>query len=71
MDLTKDEAYAVASFIDSYLIDMIRNDTDIDNVGWLINMVTAYQKLCAFSGYEGLTDDCAHQVSWMEDDDGK
>ena len=28
-------------------------------------------KLCAFSGYEGMTDDCAHQVSWMEDDDGK
>ncbi len=66
MNLTKDEAYAVANFIDSGLIDMIRNDTDIDSVGWLINMATAYQKLCAFSGYHGLTDDCAEEFTYNE-----
>ena len=71
MDLTKDEAYAVATFIDSSLIDMIRTDTDVDSMCWLVNIASAYRKLCAFSGYKGLTDDCAHQVSWMEDDDGK
>ena len=53
MELTKDEAYAVANFIDTSLIDMIRNDTDVDSMCWLVNITSAYQKLCAFSGYEG------------------
>ena len=66
MNLTKDEAYAVASFIDSDLIEMIRRDTDIDSLGWVINMVTAYQKLCAFSGYHGMTDDCAKEFTYDE-----
>ncbi|MBR6859722.1 MAG: hypothetical protein IKM73_00175 [Acidaminococcaceae bacterium] len=57
MDLTKDEAYAVADFIDTSLIDMIRNDTDLDSMCWLVNITSAYQKLCAFSGYEGMTDE--------------
>lgn len=56
-DLTKDEAYALADFIDIALYDRIRNDTDIDSMTWLKNMLHAYEKLCAFSGYVGLTED--------------
>jgi hypothetical protein len=35
-------------------------------MGWLISMVTAYQKLCAFSGYHGLTDNCAENYTYDE-----
>ena len=55
--LTKDEAYAVADFIDCALYDRIRNDTDIDCMQWLRNIVHAYEKLCRFSGFVGLTDE--------------
>ena len=55
MELTKDEAYAVANFIDFNLIENIRNK-DCDNIEWLINMIHAYEKLRDFSGYEGLTE---------------
>lgn len=58
MELTKDEAYAVADLISVDLIDRIRNDIDIDSMEWLINIVHAYEKLCKFSGYVGLTDNC-------------
>lgn len=53
--LTKDEAYAVADIISIDLIDRIRNDTDIDSMEWLINIVHAYEKLCEYSGYVGFT----------------
>lgn len=54
--LTKDEAYAVANHIDLTLYDSIRTDTDIDSMKWLRNIVHAYEKLCAYSGYVGLTE---------------
>lgn len=54
-DLTKDEAYAVCDMIDTSLIDMIRNDTDIDSIKWLASIIHAFEKLSAFSGYVGLT----------------
>jgi hypothetical protein len=57
IDLTKDEAYALADFIDTGLYDRIRNDVDIDSMKWLRNIVHAYEKLCLYSGYVGLTDD--------------
>lgn len=56
LNLTKDEAFAVANHIDMTLFDAIRTDTEIDSLQWLINMVHAYEKLCDFSGYVGLTD---------------
>lgn len=57
LELTKDEAYAIANHIDFTLIDTIRNDTDIDSVQWLRNIVHGYEKLCEYSGYVGLTED--------------
>ena len=54
--LTKDEAYAIAEHIDHTLIQEIRNDTDIDSLGWLKNIIHGYEKLCAASGFVGLTE---------------
>ena len=59
--LTKDEAYAIAEFIDCYLFDRIRNDPDADSLQWLINVVHAYEKLCAYSGFVGLTESERHE----------
>ena len=54
--LTVSEAYAVADLIATTIFDEIRNDTEIDSLEWLINIVHAYEKLKERSGYVGLTD---------------
>jgi hypothetical protein len=54
--LTKDEAYSIANHIDSTLIQSIRDDVEIDSIQWLRNMIHGYEKLCAYSGYVGLTE---------------
>ena len=51
LKLTKQEAYAVADFIDMNLIETIRNDTDIDSMLWLRNIVKAYEKLAKYGEY--------------------
>lgn len=56
IELTRQEAYAVADFIDANLYDAIRRDTDIDSMEWLRNVIHAYEKLCKGSGYIGLTE---------------
>ena len=56
IDLTKAEAYAVADIIDTYNFQMIRDDPDIDNMSWLRNILSAFDKLCDVSGYQGVTD---------------
>ena len=47
-ELTKDEAYAIADFIEINLMQVIRNDADIDSMRWLKNMIHGYEKLCKF-----------------------
>lgn len=54
--LKKDEAYAVAEFIDGNLYDYIRNDEEIDSMQWLRNVLHAYEKMCVASGYVGTTE---------------
>ena len=54
--LTKDEAHAVAEFIDMNFIDEIRNNDNVDNMYWIRNVIHAYEKLCEYSGYVGLTE---------------
>ena len=54
--LTKDEALAIAHYIDMTLYDTIRNDTDIDSLAWLRSVVHGYEKLCAFGDYVGMTE---------------
>ena len=55
-ELTKGEAYAVAEFIDMNIFSAIRNDEDWDNFQSLRNLIHAYEKCCAVSGYVGVTD---------------
>ena len=50
--LTKQEAGALANFVDFWIFDAIRKDPDADNVKWLLNLVHAYDKLCVYSGYQ-------------------
>lgn len=57
IELTKSEAYSLADFISMNLIDIIRNDTEIDSMQWIRNIVHAYEKLCEYSGYKGYTED--------------
>lgn len=56
LDLTKDEAYSLADFVAMNIFTVIRDDVDIDSVQWLRNVVHAYEKLCAYSGYVGMTE---------------
>ena len=45
VELTKTQCQVVAEFIEMNILDVIRNDTDIDNVAWLENMLDAKQVL--------------------------
>ena len=56
MNLTKDEAYAVAEFIDTNIFTAIRDDVDWDSFYNLRNLIHGYEKLCEISGYVGMTD---------------
>ena len=56
IELTKNEAYSIAEFIDCNIFMAIRNDLDWDSFQTLRNIVHAYEKCCAFSGFIGLTD---------------
>lgn len=56
VELTKGEAIAIADLIDRALFREIRDDCDIDSMPWLRRIVHAYDKLCEYSGFEGLTE---------------
>ena len=55
-ELTKDEAYAIAEFIDMNIFTAIRNDVEWDSFMALRSLVHGYEKCCAMSGFVGLTD---------------
>ena len=66
IELTKDEAYSVAQFIDWNILNVVRNDVDWDSFQCLRNLCHAYEKLCEISGYVGVTDDEEGKVSERE-----
>lgn len=45
IDLTTSECKQLADFIEYNIFDVIRNDTDIDNIGWMECMMSTYKKL--------------------------
>ena len=45
IDLTESQCRNLCDFIEFNVFDYIRNDKDIDNIGWLIEIIGAYQKL--------------------------
>ncbi len=65
LNITKAEAEALCNHIDMTLIQTIRDDTDIDSMNWLRSMVHAYEKLCAYCGYVGLTES-AKDCEWAK-----
>ena len=45
VELSKAQCQAVADFIEMNILDVIRNDVDIDNIVWLENMLDAKKML--------------------------
>ena len=45
IDLTESQCKNLCDFIEFNIFEYIRNDKDIDNIDWLVNMMEAYQKL--------------------------
>ncbi len=41
IDLTKSQCESLIDYIEMNLLDVIRNDTDIDNLCWVQNILTA------------------------------
>lgn len=41
IDLTKDQCLSLVEYIEFYLLDVIRKDTDIDRLEWLENIISA------------------------------
>ena len=68
-ELTKAEASAVASYIDLTLFPTIRDNPDIDNVQWLRNLIHGYEKLCAYSGFVGATENREENPMWWKDEE--
>ena len=54
--LSKEEAYAIAEFIDTNIFEAVRNDVEWDSFQALRSLIHGYEKCCAMSGYVGLTD---------------
>lgn len=54
--LTKNEAFAIAEFIDMNIFTAIRTDEDWDSFYNLRCLIHGYEKCCAISGYIGVTD---------------
>ena len=45
IDLTESQCKNLYDFIELNIFEYIRNDKDIDNIDWLVDMIGAYQKL--------------------------
>ena len=45
IDLTKSQCKNLCDFIEFNIFENIRDDTDIENIDWLVDMMEAYQKL--------------------------
>ena len=43
VELTKDQCESLVDFIELNLLDIIRNDTDIDNLNYVRNLLNALQ----------------------------
>lgn len=41
IDLTKDQCLSLIEYIEYYLLDVIRKDTDIDRLEWVTNILNA------------------------------
>ena len=44
IEITKDEAESLLDFIGVSFFDAIRNDEDVDNLEWAMNIMLVYKK---------------------------
>lgn len=52
VELTLGEAETLTDLIELYIFEIIRNDEDIDNINWLVNVMSIYEK-CKYPGKGG------------------
>lgn len=52
IELTKSQCASLCDLIEVHLIDIIRNDTDIDNINWVRNILDAHKVFEAVSNIE-------------------
>lgn len=52
MEITKSEASSLCDFIETHIFNVIRDDPDIDNIAWLVNLMNVFQRAAEFSGYK-------------------
>ena len=45
IDLTESQCKNLCDFIEFNIFEYIRNDTDIDHIDWIVDMMEAYKKL--------------------------
>ena len=45
IELSKSQCKNIAEFMEWDIFEAIRNDTDIDNIDWLVDMCNAYEIL--------------------------
>ena len=55
VELTKTQCARIASFIEEHLLDEIREDMSIDNLGWVRDLANAHKSL--LDAAEGAEDD--------------
>ncbi len=44
IEITKSEAETLVDLIEAYIFEIIREDTGIDSIQWLDNMMSIYRK---------------------------
>lgn len=52
IEITSSEATSLRDFIQFNLIDAIRNDTDIDSLLWVYNILNVYRKCGGLKEYD-------------------
>lgn len=57
IELTEDQCESLVDLIECNLFQIIRNDPDIDNFRWLINIVEAYKTMKEGLEKGGIEDD--------------
>ena len=50
--LSKEEALSLSNFIDNYFVSSLK-DCKRDSIKYIRNIISAYDKLCAYSGFSG------------------
>lgn len=66
VELTQSEIENLAELIEFEFIDIIRRDTNIDNIDYIASMMNAYQKLKKYTGNKENTNDSPYLSNDMD-----